>query len=163
MSRSDDRTREGEPGFSEPEFGSSTGDQRANDPSLPGFTPDDDLVFRSYFQHANQLADRSYEHVRPAYQLGYEAAGDPRYAGSDFDTVEKDLQGKWLNVRVAGDEWQTVRDYARQGFERGRRIGLVSGSATQGTTDGHLRPSFSDPLPGNVDPTSPESPENRAE
>jgi hypothetical protein len=146
--------------FGEPEFGSSTGDARENDPSLPGFT-EHDTLFRSHFQHANRFADRSYEDVRPAYRLGYDAAGDPRFTGKEFDEAEKDLEGNWLNVRLAGDEWQSVRDYAREGFERGRRIGFVSGTASLGGSASHQRPSFADPLPESMDPTAPDSPENR--
>jgi hypothetical protein len=145
--------------FDDPEFGASTGDARENDPSLPGFTANDPL-FRSHFQHANRLADREYEHVRPAYRLGFDAAGHSRFAGKSFDEAEKDLEGDWLNVRVAGDEWQSVRDYAREGFERGRHIGYVSGTSMLGGSPSHQRPSFSDPLADNMDPTAPDSPEN---
>jgi hypothetical protein len=145
--------------FDVPEFGSSTGDARANDPSLPGFTENDPL-FRSHFQHANRLADRAYDDVRPAYRLGFDAAGDPRFAGKSFDEAEKDLEGGWLNVRLAGDEWQSVRDYAREGFERGRRIGFVSGVSMLGGTPSHQRPSFADPVADDTDPTAPDSPEN---
>jgi len=150
---------ERDPGFDEPEFGASTGAARANDPSLPGFTENDPL-FRSHFQHANRLAESEYEFVRPAYQLGFGAAGDARFAGRTFDEAEKDLENDWLNVRVRGDQWQSVRDYAREGFERGRRIGFVSGATMQGGSDTHQRPSFSDPLPARTDPTAPDSPEN---
>ena len=146
--------------FDIPEFGSSTGDARENDPSLPGFTETDPL-FRSHFQHANRLADRAYEDVRPAYQLGFGAAADPRYAGRDFDEAETDLEGDWLNVRLAGDEWQSVRDYAREGFAQGRRIGFVSGAGMLSGSETHQRPSFADPLPNDMDPTAPDSPENR--
>jgi hypothetical protein len=147
------------PGFDEPEFGASTGDARENDPSLPGFTETDPL-FRSHFQHANRLADRAYEDVRPAYQLGFGAAADPRYVGRDFDEAETDLEGDWLNVRLAGDEWQSVRDYAREGFAQGRRIGFVSGAGMLSGSETHQRPSFADPLPNEMDPTAPDSPEN---
>jgi len=145
------------PGFDEPEFGASTGDVRENDPSLPGFT-DSDPLFRSHFQHANRFADRAYEDVQPAYRLGFDAAGDERFAGRSFDEAETDLEGQWLNVRPAGDEWQSVRDYAREGFERGRHIGFVSGTSMLGGSDSHQRPSFSDPLPDNTDPTAPDAP-----
>ena len=150
---------EQDPRFDEPEFGASTGDVRENDPSLPGFTENDPL-FRSHFQHANRLADREYEDVRPAYRLGFGAAGDARYAGKSFDEAEKDLENDWLNVRFAGDVWQSVRDYAREGFERGRHIGFVSGTSMLGGSRSHQRPSFSDPLPAGTDPTAPDSPEN---
>ena len=149
---------EHDPGFDEPEFGASTGDLRENDPSLPGFTENDPL-FRSHFHHANRFADREYEDVRPAYRLGFGAAGDARFTGKSFEEAEKDLEGDWLNVRFAGDEWQSVRDYAREGFERGR-IGFVSGASMLGGSSSHQRPSFSDPLPARTDPTAPDSPEN---
>jgi hypothetical protein len=141
------------------EFGVSTGDQRENDPSLPGFTESDPL-FRSHFQHANRFADRAYEDARPAYQLGFEAAGDARFAGKGFEQAEKDLEGNWLNLRVRGDEWQTVRDYAREGFEHARRIGFVPGSRLSGGEANQLE-SYADPLSADTDPTSPDSPENQ--
>jgi hypothetical protein len=141
------------------EFGASTGDLRENDPSLPGYT-EEDRLFRSHFQHANRLADRSYEGVRPAYRFGYDAASDPRFAGKAFDVAEKDLEGDWLNIRFANDEWQSVRDYAREGFELRRKIGVV-GTARLSGSDGSQRPSFADPLADDIDPTAPDSPENR--
>lgn len=144
------------------EFGASTGDARENDPALPGYTDEDDRLFRSHFQHANRFADRNYEDVRPAYRFGYAAGGDPRHLGKEFDEVEKDLENGWFNEKLSGDEWQTVRDYAREGFERGRRIGFVSGAAALGGSPSHQRPSFSDPVPGGIDPTAPDSPEQQS-
>jgi hypothetical protein len=140
------------------EFGVSTGDQRENNPSLPGFTESDPL-FRSHFQHANRFADRAYEDLRPAYQLGFEVAADPRFAGKAFEEVEKDLEGNWVNLRFRGGDWRTVRDYAREGFEQARRIGFVSGSRPSGS-DSERLPSFADPLADDIDPTSPDSREN---
>jgi hypothetical protein len=125
------------------EFGSSTGDMRENDPSLPGFTDESERLFRSQFQHA--------------YRFGYQASADERFVGKQFDEVEKDLEGDWLNVRLTGDEWQSVRSYAREGFERGKRIGFADGLGAG--TDSHHRPSFADPVAGNIDPTAPDSPE----
>jgi hypothetical protein len=145
----------------EDEFGASTGDKRENDPSLPGFTEEDDRLFRSHFQHANRFADRRYEEARPAYAFGYAASGDPRHAGKGFDEVEKDLENGWMNERFSGDEWQTVRDYAREGFERGRRTGFMTGTAALGGSASHQRPSFSDPVAGGIDPTAPDSPEQQ--
>ena len=142
------------------EFGSSTGDVRENDPALAGYTPEDRL-FRSHFQHANRFADRAFEDVRPAYQLGFDAAKDPRYAACEFEDAETDLENDWLNVRVREDLWQTVRDYAREGFAQGRGIGFMPGVGALGGTETHPRASYADPVAENIDPTSPESPENR--
>ena len=129
---------------------------------MPGFTPDDEVVFRSYFQHANRFADRSYEDVRPAYQLGYAAGRNAQYEGQDFDAAEKDLENHWLNVRLPHDEWQSVREFAREGFERGRGIGFIGETGGLGNSRSPQRPSFADPLAEGADPTSPDSPENRA-
>jgi len=130
------------------EFGDSTGDARENDPSLPGFTDDSDVLFRSHAQHA--------------YRFGYDAAGDPRFAGKEFSEAEKDLEAGWLSVRFAGDEWQSVRDYAREGFIHGRQIGIAGSGGVIGETPSHERPSFADPVAEGIDPTSPESPEQQA-
>ncbi|HKO16608.1 MAG TPA: hypothetical protein VJU87_10230 [Gemmatimonadaceae bacterium] len=147
----------------EDETGAGTGDLRENDPHAPGFTEDDDRLFRSHFQHANQIADRSYEHVRSAYRLGFEAAADARYAGHSFDEIERDLEGGWLNERTALGDWQSVRDYARLAFERGRALGYISSTEFLAGTRSHQRASYSDPVPDNMDPTSPQSPEQTLE
>ncbi|HEY2375008.1 MAG TPA: hypothetical protein VGH98_03445 [Gemmatimonadaceae bacterium] len=93
-----------------------------------------------------------------AYRFGYDAAGDPRNSGKQFEEVEKDLEGGWLNVRVPGGEWQAVRDDARLGYQRGQHIGIEPASGAIGQTSDD-RPSFADPVADGIDPTSPESPE----
>lgn len=137
-----------------PETGASTGDERENDPAAAGFTPEDDRVFRSHFQHVNRLSDRSYEQVRPVYELGRAAARNNAERGS-FDEVEKDLEHGWLNVRVGGGDWGSVREFARAGFDHARQ-GRVIDALPAGRDE---RPPFSDPVPDDLDPTSPESPE----
>ncbi len=129
----------------ESETGASTGDARENDRRAAGFTDSVDRLFRSHFQHVNRLADRSYEQVRPAYQLGYSAA--LRGEAVSFEEMETDLANGWLNVRTAHGDWATVRDFVRAGFERARGFGRVSGMPPVGTTPSHSRASFSDPLP----------------
>jgi hypothetical protein len=140
----------------ETETGASTGDARENDPRSAGFTDADDRLFRSHFQHANRLADRSYEQVRPAYQLGYSAA--LRDDAATFEAIEKDLENGWLNVRMAHGDWAVVRELARVGFEHAREFGRVEQMPPIGTNP-YQRESFSDPMPGNVDPTAPANPE----
>lgn len=143
------------------ESGASTGDARENDPRDAGYADEQDRVFRSHFQHVNRLADRSYEQVRPAYRLGFDAAREGA-APREFDEIEKDLEGGWLNVRVAGGDWASVREFARAGFDSARQ-GRVGDTTAAGTTLSHDRPSFADPVPDNTDPTAPESPEQTLE
>ena len=140
------------------ESGASTGDRRENDPDAAGFTPEHDRLFRSHFQHVNQLADRGYDQVQQAYLLGYRAAGDPGYDGKQFAEVEKELENGWLSVRTSTGEWASVRDLAEEAFRVGRGQGRVTDMPAAGTTDSHDRASFSDPLAGGVDPTSVDAP-----
>src|SRR5512146_112191 len=131
----DDSRQEGVELPSELEFGDETGDRRENDPGSPGYTPEDDRVFRSHFQRANRLADRGYEQVRPAYALGRDA-GRERGARS-IDDVEPELREGWMSVRTAAGDWASVRDFAREGFERGRALGFLESDAAIGTTPSH--------------------------
>jgi hypothetical protein len=140
-----------------PDTAAGTGDARENDPQGPGFTNDDDRLYRSHFQHANRLADRAYEQVRPAYRLGQLAAADPATNGRAFDDLEKDLENGWLNVRTAAGDWASVREFVRVGFDSERQ-GSIANAPPSGTSPSHDRVPFSDPLPGNVDPTEPGSP-----
>ncbi|MFI5230162.1 MAG: hypothetical protein ACHQWU_13900 [Gemmatimonadales bacterium] len=133
--------------------GASTGDARANDQGAAGFTDPDDRLFRSHFQRANRLADVGYAQARPAYRLGFDAASS---ATGSFEEIEKQLANGWLNVRVGGGDWASVREFVRAGFDRARQ-GRVAAAPSGGAQ--HERPSYFDPLADGVDPTSPESPE----
>jgi hypothetical protein len=139
------------------ETGASTGDLRANDPSSAGYTSQDRL-FRSHFQRVNRLADRSFDQVRAAYQLGFAAGAESR-GGHEFHELETDLQNGWLNVRTSAGDWASVRDLAEEGFELGRSQGRVRDMPPSGTSRSHVRPSFSDPVADDADPTAPQSPE----
>lgn len=83
---------------------------------------DTDTEYRTHYESASAgSAGRSYDDVRPAYQLGHLAGMNPEYHGRDFDTVEPDLQRGWSDdVGAKHGEWQSVRSYARDAFERSR-------------------------------------------
>ncbi|AHG91891.1 hypothetical protein J421_4354 [Gemmatirosa kalamazoonensis] len=97
-------------------------------------TDDEDYYRTHYERSSGRLADRSYEEVRPAYQIGHLAGRNPDYAGRGFEEVEPELQRGWSSdVSTRHGAWEQVRDYARHGFDRGRRgfgTGAVAGSAT---------------------------------
>src|SRR5688572_9270277 len=100
------------------------------------FTDDDDKHYRTQYSSASRpLADatpssttRSYDDVRPAYQLGHLAGRNPDYAGRKFEDVETDLQRGWTgDVAAKHGDWTTVRPYARDAYDR--RRGMTSGMA----------------------------------
>jgi hypothetical protein len=102
----------------------------------------DDDLFSSHFAHVNRLADRSYEEVRAAYRLGQAAGIDPQNKGCSFGDVEKDLENGWLNVRVGGGDWSSVREFALAGFDRGRQGRIPNAPPS----DSENRPPYRDPL-----------------
>ena len=85
-------------------------------------THEDDQFYRSsYESSSSKLADRSYDDVRPAFQIGQVAAQNPDYANKPWKDVSADLQRGWSadNAKKHG-EWSTVSNYAGEGFARGR-------------------------------------------
>lgn len=120
-------------------------------------TRDDE--FRAHYDESeHRLADRSYEHLRPAYQLGHLAAANADYRGRDFDAVERDLQHGWLDeLRRTHADWETARHFARHAFDRARGgdataratapLGYAATDADIGETESHQRASFADPIP----------------
>ena len=101
-------------------------------------TTSDEEYYRTHYERSGaRLADRSYEEVRPAYQLGHLAGRNPDYANRAFEEVEPELQRGWSNdVSARHGAWGQVRDYARHAFDRGRRgfgTGAVAGSASTST------------------------------
>lgn len=83
---------------------------------------EDDRYFRTHYETSGSRAgDRSFDDVRPAYQLGHLASRNPDYRDRDFDTVEADLRRGWSDeIGARHGDWSTVRGYAREGYTRGR-------------------------------------------
>ncbi len=90
------------------------------------FTESDDDYYRERFVNKpDRLADRGYDDVRPAYQLGQIASMNPDYNGRSFEEVEPDLQHGWGNdLRARHGDWSTVRPYARDAY--GRNLSSVT-------------------------------------
>lgn len=124
------------------------------------FTEAHDRLFRSHFERINQRADRGYAEAQPAYRLGYLAAVDVKHRGRRFEEVETDLEHGWLNVRVGGGEWASVREFARAAFDSARQ-GRVANMTPAMADSGRDRVSYNDPLADAMDPTDPASPEER--
>jgi hypothetical protein len=85
-------------------------------------TEEDEAFYREHHRAAGTGGGaRTYDDVRPAYQLGHLASRNPDYANRSWNEVESDLQRGWNAdaTRQYGD-WSTVRPYASEGFNRGR-------------------------------------------
>lgn len=75
----------------------------------------DDAHYRQRFA---ETGGRDYGTARPAYHLGHVAGSNPEYEGRSFDEVEPDLRRGWTSAGT--DNWDDVRDYARDAYDRGR-------------------------------------------
>jgi hypothetical protein len=96
------------------------------------YTPDDDRYYRDKYESSpTRIADRSFDDVRPAYQVGHLAGRNPDYKEREWEAVEPDLQRGWTNeVREQQGEWETARPFARDAFTRSRAA--AAGSAAAG-------------------------------
>lgn len=84
------------------------------------YTDADDAFYRNHYDASDRrLADRSYDEVRPAYQLGHIAGQNPEYAGRPFESAEPDLRRGWdTTTSDAHGTWDQVRGYARDAYTR---------------------------------------------
>ena len=97
----------------------------------------DDRHYRTHYETSGSRTTRSYDDVRPAYQLGHLASRNPDYRGRDFDTVESDLRRGWSDdVGARHGDWASVRDYAREGYTRGSTLGDRSAHAADRVATG---------------------------
>lgn len=99
------------------------------------FTDHDDNNYRqAYESRSDRLADRNYDDIRPAYQLGHIASENPDYNGKSFEAIESDLQHGWGNdMRSKHGDWQTVRPYAQEAYSS--RMGSSSSVSAREATN----------------------------
>ena len=83
---------------------------------------DDDTYYRKHYESSTtRVAGRTYDDVRPAYQLGHLAARNPDYQGRGFEEIEPDLRRGWSDdLRAKHGDWSEVRGYASDAYTRGR-------------------------------------------
>jgi hypothetical protein len=117
---------------------------RAVAEAATAITKDDDAFYRSRFQTSSgRVSGRTYDDVKPAYYLGQLASRNPDYRNRSFEDVEGDLNRGWTANNKYG-AWNDVRDYAREGFTRGRSTaGKVAGGIADRADD------FKDRIDGN--------------
>lgn len=104
------------------------------------FTSDHDTQYReSYEGRSDKLGDRSYDDVRPAYQIGHIASENPDYNGKSFETVETDLQKGWSNdLRAKHGDWATVRPYAEEAYSHNTSVSSREGTNRMHNSDENL-------------------------
>ena len=104
---------------------------RAVAEAATAISKDDDDYYRRRFDSSGRSTGRSYDQVKPAYYLGHLASRNPDYNNRSFDDVESDLSRGWMADNKYG-AWDDVRDYAREGFARGRS---TFGKSAEGLAD----------------------------
>lgn len=94
---------------------------RAISEAAESLTEDDETHFRSHYQSSStRSADRTYDHVRPAYHLGHIASRNPEYTGRTWGEVEPQLQRGWSDdVSRKHGSWDSMRGFAQEGYTRG--------------------------------------------
>jgi hypothetical protein len=96
------------------------------DEATASFTAEHDNTCRNHFENVRRNARNqsttstshtSYDTVRPLYQFGHLAGGNPDYQGRSFEEVETDLKRTWTpEYTTAFGEWSNVRDYINTGY-----------------------------------------------
>ena len=84
-------------------------------------TTEDDAHFRAHYEASpHRLTDREYEDVRAAYMLGHIASHNPNFTERQFTEVEPELARGWKGCDNPPCEWEEVRPFVREGYQRGR-------------------------------------------
>ena len=91
---------------------------RAASDAVSRYSSEEDSFYRErYSSSPHQLADRSFEDIRPAYLLGHLARVNPEYRGRAFDSIEHELKAGWTEpVSSRHGDWNQVREYAREAY-----------------------------------------------
>lgn len=115
---------------------------RAIAEAATAITGADDEHYRRHYETApNRPADRRYEEVQPAYHLGHIAAHNPNFTARTFAEVEPELRRGWSDeARTRHGDWDAVRGYVSEGYQRGRSMRPGTGV---GATSSDVAPSRS--------------------
>jgi len=99
--------------------------------SAKHYSAEDDRYYRDKFESSpTRAADRSFDDVRPAYQVGHIAGKNPDYKDREWEAVETDLQRGWTDeVRDRHGDWNAARPYARDAFTRSRASAMGASAA----------------------------------
>jgi hypothetical protein len=103
---------------------SSTGESGADfaksDRPMPrGIEGDEDYAgdFRLHYERTFVATGVPFEQYSPAYEYGYQMAGEPRYRGRNFNDVEGDLRRDYERAHP-NSTWEKMKDAVRYGWDR---------------------------------------------
>ena len=108
---------------------------RAVAEAATAITPGDDTYYKRHFETSpGRFESKSYDDAKPAYYLGHLASRNPDYRDRSFGDVENDLRRGWTTDRNRGT-WDDVRNFASEGFSRGRSSVGTAASKAANTAD----------------------------
>ena len=93
---------------------------RAISEAATSYTNDDDAYYQTHYVNRGASSSRSFDEARPAYQIGHLAGANPDYRSHSFDEVEPHLSQAYTGAGY--NDWNDVRDYARDAYSRGREV-----------------------------------------
>lgn len=91
---------------------------RAAAEASSAFNAEENTLYRDRYENSpRRLADRDYQTVRPAYQLGYLAKRNPDYHGREFESIEHELRAGWTDsISSRFGSWGRAREFAREAY-----------------------------------------------
>jgi hypothetical protein len=96
---------------------------------------EDETHYRTHFEsHPARSSGLTYEHARTGYALGHVASRNPGYSGRSYDEVEPELRGGFTGEHAGS--YDSLRDFTRYGYERGRGTGGAGGTGGLGGSSG---------------------------
>lgn len=96
------------------------GREVAHDVAL--FSEEDERHYRTHWDsRVERPPELTYDRARIGYTIGHIAGRNPEYQGRRFEEIEPELRRGWAAEH--GGEWEAMRDYVRQGYERSRSVG----------------------------------------
>ena len=89
---------------------------RTADEVATNFNEQAERSCRTHFENSARK-NSSYDNVRPLYQFGHLAGGNPDYQGRSFEEVEPELKTAWSGEPATTyGSWDDVQEYIKTGF-----------------------------------------------
>jgi hypothetical protein len=99
---------------------------------------EDERHYRAHFDThpARASGGMTYDRARTGYALGHTASRNPGYMGRGFDEVEPELRRGFTGEHSGS--YDSLRDFTRYGYERGRSGGGTGSTSGSGSGTGSV-------------------------